>query len=134
MATDDEATVDETQKNALLVGEELAQVKGDYTSPAGIWVEVDARGRTTELRLAESLSTVPPQALASMILEATIRAVQIAEQRASTIISKFKSDATFSKSIAMIENITLGRCDDQVMGTSSFDTVREPDSSWLERA
>lgn len=130
MATEDAAAFAAIEANSRRLGDELAQVSGEYTSVSGISVTVDAGGRITHLQLSESLSAVAPSRLAPMILEATMYARQTAEQRTEALLSEFKSDPTFARALAMIENSTSGNdYGDDVRA----DTIHHSEHGWMER-
>lgn len=130
MATEDAAAFAAIEGNTFRLGEELAQVSGEYTSVSGISVMVDAGGRMTHLQLSESLGTVPPSRLAPMILEATMHARQDAEQRSTLILSEYKSEPTFAKAVAMIEDAVLGN---DYVHHARAETIRNSGHSWMER-
>ncbi|WP_037182180.1 YbaB/EbfC family nucleoid-associated protein [Rhodococcoides fascians] len=130
MATEDAAAIAAIEANSFRLGDELAQVNGEYTSVSGISVTVDAGGRITHFQLSDSLSAVAPSRLAPMILEATKRARQDAGQRTAAILSEFKSDPTFAKAVAMIENVTLGN---GYGGDARADTIHQSEHPWMER-
>lgn len=129
MATEDAAAFAAIEGNTFRLGEELAQVSGECTSVSGIRVMVDAGGRMTHLQLSESLGAVPPSRLAPMILEATMHARQDAEQRTTVILSEYKSEPTFAKAVAMIEDVVSGN---NYVHPAQEEAIRDSEHRWME--